>query len=206
MSVGPDVLAAVVQRVQAAPARLPGPGASSPWRRTRLVCVDGPAGSGKTTLATQVAVELCCQVVHMDDLYEGWEAGPGGGSARLARRVLAPLAEGRTGEYRRYDWVAGDWAETHRVEPAPFLVVEGCGAAARTVDPWVALRVWVEADDGERLRRGLARDGEHARQHWLQWMRDESAHYAAEQTRERADVLVDGFGRLGAPGEQRGGG
>ncbi|WP_277212867.1 uridine kinase family protein [Isoptericola croceus] len=198
MSVGPDVLAAVVRRVRAAPARLPGPGASLPWRRTRLVCVDGPAGSGKTTLATQVAVELACQVVHMDDLYEGWVAGPDGGAQRLREWVLEPLVAGRPGEYRRYDWAAAGWAEQHRVPPAPFLVVEGCGAAARQVDPWAALRIWVEAEDDVRLRRGLARDGAAARAHWLRWMTDEAAHYAAEQTRERADVVVDGFGRLRA--------
>ncbi|WP_402468110.1 uridine kinase family protein [Isoptericola aurantiacus] len=204
MSVGPDALATLVRRVQDAPARLPDPGASPAWRRTRLVCVDGPAGSGKTTLATQVAVELCCQVVHMDDLYEGWAAGPGGGAARLRQWVLEPLARGGAGTYLRYDWPSGSWAEPHAVEPAPFLVVEGCGAAARQVDPWVALRVWVEADDAERLRRGLARDGEGARAQWLQWMDDESAHYAAEQTRARADVHLDGVGRLRTPTTDRG--
>lgn len=195
MSVGAEVLAAVVQQVHDGVPRLPGPGASAPWRTTRLVCVDGPAGSGKTTLATQLAVELVCQVVHMDDLYEGWEAGPDGGAARLRSWVLDPLAAGSAGEYRRFDWEAGTYAEAHTVPPAPFLVVEGCGAAARQVDPWAVLRIWVEAGDEERLRRGLARDGAAARPHWLRWMADEAAHYAAEQTRARADVHLDGFGR-----------
>ncbi|MEU2201244.1 AAA family ATPase [Isoptericola sp. NPDC019482] len=196
MTTSEDVLDALVARVHAARPRLPGPGAPEPWRRTRLVCVDGPAGSGKTTLATQLALRFACQVVHLDDLYEGWEAGPDGGARRLGEWVLGPLAAGRTGRYRRYDWVAGEYAEAHDVEPAPVLVVEGCGAGARQVDGRAALRVWVEADDAVRLDRGLARDGSDAREHWLRWMADERTHYAAERTRERADVRLDGVGRL----------
>lgn len=195
MTVAPPVLDRLVRAVHDAAPRLPGPGAPEPWRRTRLVCLDGPAGSGKSTLATQLATALACQVVHMDDLYEGWEAGPDGGARRLGEWVLGPLAGGRRGRYRRYDWVAGAYAEEHAVDPGVTLLVEGCGSAARQVDPWASLVVWVEADDDERLRRGLERDGYGARDHWLRWMADEAAHYARERTRQRADVLLDGFGR-----------
>lgn len=195
MTVAASVLSRLVGRVHEAPPRLPRADAPEPWRRTRLVCVDGPAGSGKSTLATQLAVELACQVVHLDDLYEGWEAGPDGGARRLREWVLEPLVAGHPGRYTRYDWLVGAYAEEHLVERAPFLVVEGCGAAARQVDPWAALRLWVEADDAERLRRGLERDGDGAREHWVRWMQDEVAHYAREQTRDRADVVLDGFGR-----------
>ena len=38
----------------------------------RLVCVDGPAGSGKTTLAAGIAARTGAPVLHMDDLYPGW--------------------------------------------------------------------------------------------------------------------------------------
>ena len=200
MTVPDGVLAALLERVRSTRPRLPGPAASAPWRTTRLVCVDGPAGSGKTTLATQLATRLSCQVVHLDDLYEGWEAGPDGGARRLAEWVLEPLVAGRPARYRRYDWYAGRYAEARDVEPWPFLVVEGCGAAARQVDPWAVLRVWVEADDAERLRRTLARDGTEARDHLLRWMADEADHYARERTRERADVLLDGLGNVVGPG------
>ena len=195
MTVPPEVLERIVTRVQDAAPRLPGPAAGEPWRRIRLVCIDGPAGSGKSTLAGQLAVELAAPVVHLDDLYEGWAAGPDGGARRLREWVLEPLVAGRAGRYRRYDWLAGVYAEEHDVEIAPVVVVEGCGAGARQVDPWCALKVWVEADDGERLRRGLTRDGQDAREQWLRWMADEAAHYARERTRERADVLLDGFGQ-----------
>ncbi|MBO0608144.1 AAA family ATPase [Myceligenerans salitolerans] len=184
MTVTPEVLGGLLDRVRSVDAR--------------LVCVDGPAGSGKTTLAAQLADALEVPVVHMDDLYEGWEAGPTGGAANLRRWVLEPLAAGRHARYRRYDWEGACWAEWHDVPPSVHLVVEGCGSAARQVDgfPGGVLRIWVEADDDERLRRGLARDGEEARDHWIRWMRDEGDHFARERTRERADVRLDGFGAV----------
>src|SRR5689334_11082023 len=92
----------------------------------RLICVDGPAGSGKTTLAADLAALSGALVVHLDDMYEGW-----GGLLRAADRVdslLLPLARGEPGSYRRWDWHAGDWAETVSVPPVPLLVLEGVGS------------------------------------------------------------------------------
>ncbi len=72
------------------------------------------------------------------------------------------------------------------------LVVEGCGSCARSLDRWTTLRVWVEAPAPLRLSRGLARDGGHLTEHWRRWQESEAAHFAAEDTRARADVRVDG--------------
>lgn len=180
----PD-LAAQADRVLAAAPRL-GP--------VRLVAVDGPAGSGKTTFAADLADHLAArdavvEVVHLDDLYEGWSGLPGVWD-RLDAWVLRPLAAGDVARYRRYDWAAGEWAGWVDLPAPDVLVVEGCGSAPRAVDAYAVLRVWVEADADVRLARGLARDGEDHRALWLAWMESEAAHFAAESTRERADVRL----------------
>ncbi|WP_264031567.1 uridine kinase [Cellulosimicrobium sp. SH8] len=207
MSVDQDVLADLVRRVRDAVPRLcsstgpsTGPGdepagGGATTSGTRLVVIDGPAGSGKTTLAAQLGGALPAQVLHMDDLYEGWR-GLEPAWSRLEEWVLAPLAAGRPGRYRRFDWALDRFAEWHDVAPAPYLVVEGCGAGRREADDVAALRVWVEAPDDVRLRRGLDRDGEDQREHWLAWMADERAHYARNASRERADVVLDGWGTV----------
>ena len=156
----------------------------------RLVCIDGPAGSGKTTLADLLGLELGAQVLHVDDLLEGWD-GLEAMWPRFQAGVLDPLAAGRPGRYRRYDWVAGQLAEWHDVPVADAVVLEGCGSARRAVDAVAVLRVWVEAPGDVRLARGLARDGEALRGQWIAWMRLEAAHFAVEATRARADVVVD---------------
>jgi uridine kinase len=156
----------------------------------RLICVDGPAGSGKTTLASAVASRAPgTTVVHMDDLYDGWEGLPR--VAEQLAELLEPLARGEVGRYRRYDWVAGRYAETLAVAPSDLLVVEGVGSGVERVSRLLTALAWVEAPAGVRLARGLARDGEAMRPHWERWQVAEQALFAQERTRERADLVVD---------------
>jgi hypothetical protein len=175
-------VAELAAAVLAAPARL---GA------TRLVCVDGPAGSGKTTFGRHLAAALDAPLLHLDDLYAGWTLV--GAAARLAAGVLRPLRDGRPGGYHRFDWRAGAFAgELAAVPVTPALVVEGCGSSSPALDPLTTLRVWVEAPAAVRLTRGLARDGEELRPEWLRWQQQEAALFAAQDTRARADLRVDG--------------
>jgi uridine kinase len=157
----------------------------------RLVCVDGPAGSGKTVLAAALADALDgAPVVHMDDLYPGWDGLGRVGTVVLD--LLRPLAEGRPGSYRRYDWARGDYAEEHRLFPGPWLVLEGVGSGGSAWAQWTTLLAWVEVSADLRLERGIRRDGEEMRPHWLRWMADEQGHFLRDGTRGRADVHVDG--------------
>ncbi|HEX6516875.1 MAG TPA: 4-amino-4-deoxy-L-arabinose transferase [Nocardioidaceae bacterium] len=163
----------------------------------RLVCLDGPAGSGKTTLADAVVQAVpegrsVC-LVHMDDVYEGWE-GLAGAPPRLARDLVEPLSRGEPGRYRRYDWHRGRLAEWHRVDPVDLLVLEGVGSGSAEWGGQITTLVWVEAPRDLRIARGVARDGEQVLPRWHAWMRDEEAHFARDRTRDRADVLVDGSG------------
>jgi uridine kinase len=179
----------IADRVVASQPRLAG---------TRLVCIDGPAGSGKTSLAAALARELAARVgdavpvVHMDDLYEGWEQALDAVAERLRSQLLEPLSLGRPGGYRRYDWDAGCFAEWHVVPPAAVVVIEGVGSAPRGVDPYVSLLVWIEAPADLRLARGVARDGETLRPQWERWMVHEREHAERERTRQRAHLILDG--------------
>ncbi|MCC2316193.1 uridine kinase family protein [Cellulomonas xiejunii] len=167
----------------------------------RLVCIDGPAGSGKTTTAESVREHLLRRdvgvtVVHLDDLYDGWHGLEGTLWPRVSAQVLEPLRHGRAGRFQRYDWAAGRFTQWVDVPVEDVLLLEGCGSARRDVDAVASLRVWVEAPDALRLERGLARDGDAARAHWTSWMADERAHFARERTRERADLWLDAAGRV----------
>ncbi|WP_240641626.1 uridine kinase family protein [Nocardioides ferulae] len=163
----------------------------------RLVCVDGPAGSGKTTLAAALAsARPDATVLHMDDLYDGW-SGLAAGIAQL-EGLLTEHAAGRPGQVRRYDWHAGRYAETVHLDPVRLLVVEGVGAGAVGHADLTGVLAWVVAPDDTRLQRGLERDGPAVESHWRRWLTTEARHFAEDRTAERADLIVDGLG-LAAP-------
>lgn len=146
--------------------------------------MDGPAGSGKTTLAAQ----LGAPVIHMDELIEGW-SGLRTVDAQLDG-LLRPHVDGRHGSYRRYDWVAGAYAETVAVPPAPLLVLEGVGAGSLVVADLVTVLVWIEAPHDVRMARGIERDGDAFAPYWEMWAAEEADHFAGQLTRERADVVL----------------
>jgi len=176
---------------------------------TRLVLVDGPAGSGKTTLANDVAVALggapsrgagtfdpaaplpAIPILHGDDMYEGW-SGLTSLNDVLVGQVLEPLSHGVEGGFRMWDWHRS--RRTHRipVPPTQFLVVEGVGVASRAARDHASFVAYVEAPWEARLARGVARDGEAMRDEWLRWHPIEDQYLAEQGTREAADVVVDG--------------
>lgn len=156
----------------------------------RLVCVDGPAGSGKTTLAEEIAASSGARVIHMDDLYAGWAGLPT--VAAQLDSLLLPLAAGRSGSYRRWDWLRDAWAETVSVSPAPLLVLEGVGSGSSAYARLVTVLAWVEVPPELRARRGLERDGAEMAPQWREWAREEQAHFFRERTRDRADIRLDG--------------
>lgn len=176
---------AAVERCLAAPATL---GAG------RLLCVDGPSGSGKTTFARvvrrTVPAEVSVAVVHLDALYPGWD-GLAEGIARVARDLLAPLAHGRPGGYRRYDWIQDQEADWVEVGPVDLLVVEGVGAGGTSAAPPPAtLVVWLEAPSDVRAARAVVRDGVASADRLAEWRRQEDAWFAEQRTRDRADAVL----------------
>jgi uridine kinase len=180
-----DPADAVTEAVRLAAARPPRCGP------TTVIAVDGPSGSGKSTLGAALGHTLDAPVVHMDDIYPGWD-GLGDAVPLVTGQVLEPLARGEPGAYRRWDWTLHEWSDDLvTVPPTARLVLEGVGAGVRPAGAYASVCVWVDADRDVRFARGIARDGEAYRPHWERWALHEDAQFAADGTRERADVVLD---------------
>ena len=155
----------------------------------RLVAVDGPSAAGKTTFTAALSAALGgAPVVHSDDFPVPWDGDPLAWWPPLTALVLEPLRAGRTGRFRRYDWRNGTYGEEAEVPVAPVVVIEGVGAA-RAEAP-AAFRVWVEAPHDLCRRRAEERGDDLAA--WDRWAEAEAKLFAADRTRDRVDLVIDG--------------
>lgn len=171
--------------------------AAGDGRGPTIVAIDGPAGSGKTTLAGRLAHALGTEatIVHLDYLYAGWD-GLTAAAPLLRAGVLLPLAEGRPAAFQRYDWTAARYAEVVTVSRARVLIVEGVSAGSAELAEYLDLLIWIDAPAPLRYRRGMERDGELFRPHWDRWARQEAVLFARDRTRERAAIKLDGSAEI----------
>ena len=164
-----------------------------------IIVIDGRAGSGKSTLALALQNELfrsgesLPRIIHMDDLYEGWN-GLAQGADYLQRVVLGPLLATGTSAWQEYNWeleARDRWREFSGGTP---LIVEGCGSLNRYTRTVANLSVWLDVSPEIRKQRWLERDGHAFDSYFELWAAQELDFIAREKSPEFAQ-----FGLTGSP-------
>lgn len=158
-----------------------------------VVVIDGRSGAGKSSLAARLVrawpLSTPTQLLALDSVYPGWGGLERG--AEIAREgVLRPHARGVIGIWRRWDWERAAEAESHAVDPALGLIVEGCGALTPASAALADVTVWVDGPSASRRRRALERDGDGFRSHWDMWAAQEETHIARHAPQRQAQLSV----------------
>jgi uridine kinase len=165
-----------------------------PINGIRIVGIDGRSGSGKSVLAARLSARLDAPIIEIDDFvswgrFADWWP-------RFDVQVLTPLLSGQDATFQARDWAdwygssLGEW----KTQPwAPTIVVEGVTCTRRATIGRIVYAAWVEAPAELRLVRGMARDSHFAgkEQLWNRWMAEEDEFFAADATRDRADIVID---------------
>ena len=165
---------------------------------TKIVTIDGPAGSGKTTLATELSIALAdssgaMSVIHLDELYEGWD---GALDAKLFERIsawiLTPISNGLNPKHLKYDWYQDKFTTWSEVPLTSVVIIEGVGSGHASMRQSVSQAIWVEADEDLLLDRVIQRDGESIRDEMLIWKVREQTYFDSNEVKSAAHIQVIG--------------
>ncbi len=150
-----------------------------------VVLIDGGAGAGKTTLATDLVSAWPGdrpQFVSLDECYPGW------GGLAAASAMVPGLVTG-TG-FRSWNWTAGAPGAWRELDPSRGLVIEGCGAITPDSAALADLAIWLEMPSEQRKARALARDGQAFAAHWDEWALQEAEHWRTDRPADLADLVL----------------
>jgi uridine kinase len=159
-----------------------------------ILAIDGPAGAGKTTLADHLAAALSLkykvQVVHMDDLYNGWVDAF---DHHLTDALIAMAGAHRRREklsISRYNWHVGAYSTAEELPSADLLIFEGVGSSQSAIRKSLTSTIWLEIDREQGLKRVIARDGEAHSSEMSQWLLLQEEYFIREDCENSADFIL----------------
>ena len=165
----------------------------------RIIAIDGPAGAGKSTLAKRIKSNLQEQsglktaIVHMDDLYEGWEnALTDQLTKTLINQILIPVSLAKNFGYRKYNWFSGSFGDIFEEDSPEILILEGVGSGQKATRRYLDQLIWIDIDAETGLQRVLQRDGDYLENEMRVWQMRESSHFSKENTRDSATIRING--------------
>ncbi len=164
-----------------------------------LIAVDGRCASGKTTLAAELKKETGCSVIHADHFFlrpeqrteeRLNEAGGNIDHERLMAEVMLPLLQRKAFSYRKFDCGKMEFSEEIGVEPNKIAVVEGSYSCHPELWDFYDLRIFLNVEPEEQLRRILDRGGrEAAEQFRRRWIPLEEKYFSRFKIMERCDLV-----------------
>jgi uridine kinase len=169
---------------------------------TPVVLIDGRAGSGKSTFARLLQDQIFQEtnqspkVIHMDDLYPGWE-GLAQGSTYLVEQILKPLKLSGEAQWQRWDWANGKRGGSdpgngwRQFDGENIIIVEGCGSVTAQSAELADLSIWIEADRQTRRRRFEARDRGIFSNFWSSWSEQEDEFFQEQCSQQLYQLTVN---------------
>ena len=159
-----------------------------------LISIDGPAGAGKTTLAETLKSDLrlekkSAEIIHMDDLYNGWEDALGT-KLGLALGDIASQTSGKEIIHPIYNWAEEKYSRIRSIPTPDVLILDGVGSGHSVIREKVDISIWVEIEPHLGIKRAIDRDGKIIAPYMDGWEKGQAAYFAEHHTRESATFTI----------------
>jgi uridine kinase len=159
-----------------------------------IIAIDGPAGAGKTTLARELSLafspKISVQVIHMDDLYDGWDNALSKDLSKILQYLADQHESSSPAKIQRYNWLRSAFEESEELPVCDLLILEGVGSADKDLQYRFAALIWMEIDPADGLKRVLDRDGAQVQDQMQKWLTTQAQHFLQHSTREKADFIL----------------
>lgn len=175
-------------------------------KRPILVALDGRSGTGKTTIAREIAERLGGVEIVADNFWAGgsneeWDRKSPKEKAEMAidwRRVrtevLEPLLAGQPAAWHPFNWKTGHGLsdETLHSEPRPLIVLDGAYSTRPELQDITDVRILVEVpSDNDRRKRLREREGEDFMKDWhARWDEAEDYYFTKVRSRDSFDLVI----------------
>lgn len=159
--------------------------------KSKIVSIDGPSGSGKTTLATKLKQNLDnCEVVHMDQIYSGWGVSFNENLFDdIFNWIIKPIQSNNPIVYKPFNWNENKRSGKINIENYKNIIIEGVGSCNSFTEAYSCLKIWVEGDSKQTLKRVLNRDGYKIEKEMKRWQEKEKIYFDQHKVKQRADIL-----------------
>lgn len=163
-----------------------------------VIAIDGKSGTGKSTLAEQLAEMLDAVVIKCDDFYTG------GNSSRwkslsieemndtvinwryIKDRILVPLKDSKT-----VSWTPFGSSETAIASPKHVIILEGAYSSREELSSLVNYRILTEMPEDLREKRIREREGDNYDEEWHgMWKPAMDYYFEVNQPRKTFDLIV----------------
>jgi uridine kinase len=159
-----------------------------------IIAIDGPAGAGKTTLAHEIFLalsnQMSVQVIHMDDLYDGWDNALSKDLSKILQYVVSQHEVKSPASIQRYNWESSSFGESEKLPVSDLLILEGVGCGDKELQDRFAALIWMEIDPEDGLKRVVNRDGLQVQDQMQKWLRTQAEYFLQHSTREKADFIL----------------
>ena len=164
-----------------------------------IISIDGPCGSGKSTISKEINDALGFNIVHMDDFYlpfdkrdKNWVNEIAGNMDfdRLIDKVIIPYKENRKAEYISYDVHSDKYLKEIPIDLNKILVIEGSYSTHPRLSKYTDIKIFIDIDKDEQIVRLTKRNPKVVDKFLSMWVPYENIYFEKMDIKNNCDLVL----------------